>query len=82
MNHWKSQAGVEGQPGIHAGTVLGGGGGSYAVAALPSVVITSGVNTGNGAVTFDSITSSPERSTYALLLGGFAAMGFMRRRRS
>jgi PEP-CTERM motif len=60
----------------------GGGGGSYLASLFTDQVLTAGVNSGNGSIT---ITDIPEPSTWAMMLMGFAGLGWlahMRRRKT
>ena len=60
----------------------GGGGGSYLAASFADRVLTSGVRTGNGYVTIDLVSPAvPEPATWAMMLAGFAGLGFVGRSR-
>jgi hypothetical protein len=52
----------------------GGGGGSYLASLFKDQVLTAGVNSGDGSI---SITAVPESSTWAMMLAGFAGLGFL-----
>ena len=58
----------------------GGGGGSYLAPAFTDSVLLSGVNHGNGFVTIDPVV--PEPSTWAMMLAGFAGLGWLARLRA
>jgi PEP-CTERM motif len=66
----------------------GGGGGSFLARQAIDRLLLAGVNSGNGFVTIDTISpippvsSVPEPSTWAMLILGFAGVGFMAYRRS
>jgi hypothetical protein len=63
--------GLDGGPG-------GGGGGSYLASLFKDQVLTAGVNRGDGSI---SITAVPEPSTWAMMLGGLAGLGWLARTR-
>jgi hypothetical protein len=52
----------------------GGGGGSDLSSLFKDQVLTMGVNSGNGSI---SITAVPEPSTWAMMLAGFAGLGWL-----
>jgi hypothetical protein len=60
----------------------GGGGGSYLASLFKDPVLTAGANRGDGSI---SIAAVPEPSTWAMMLAGFAGLGWlahMRRRKT
>jgi PEP-CTERM motif len=61
----------------------GGGGGSYLAASLfTDRVLTAGVNSGDGSITITPLTPAvPEPSTWAMMLAGFAGLGWLARLR-
>jgi hypothetical protein len=62
----------------------GGGGGSYLASLLTDQVLKAGVNSGNGSITITSLTTTtavPEPSTWAMMLAGFAGLGWLARTR-
>jgi hypothetical protein len=56
----------------------GGGGGSYLASLFKDQVLTAGVNSSGGSI---SITAVPEPSTWAMMLAGFAGLGWLARTR-
>ena len=65
----------------------GGGGGSYLASFLTNTQYFGGVNSGDGSIAIDFISRLPvpEPSTWAMVLGGFAGLGWlahMRRRKT
>jgi PEP-CTERM motif len=56
----------------------GGGGGSYLASLFKDQVLKAGVNSGDGSI---SITAVPEPSTWAMMLAGFAGLGWLARTR-
>jgi PEP-CTERM motif len=52
----------------------GGGGGSYLASLFADQVLKAGVNSGDGSI---SIMAVPEPSTWAMMLAGFAGLGFL-----
>jgi PEP-CTERM motif len=56
----------------------GGGGGSYLSSVFTEQVLTGGVNRGDGSI---SIAIVPEPSTWAMMLAGFAGLGWLASRR-
>jgi hypothetical protein len=77
-------SGGGGGGGFHGSIGGGGGGGSYLASLFTISILTSGVNGGNGYVTIDPVVapSIPEPSTWALMLIGFAGVGFAGFRRA
>ena len=61
----------------------GGGGGSSYIGGVTGGTMMQGVRAGNGALrlTFDMTSAVPEPSTWAMMLFGFAGIGFTMRRR-
>jgi hypothetical protein len=61
----------------------GGGGGSFLDASMTELVSIAGENAGNGYVSIRSISASvPEPSTWAMMVLGFAGLGYARYRRA
>jgi hypothetical protein len=62
---------------VTAGGFGGGGGGSYIAPAVTNTFGLDGVNSGNGFVTIDAVSPGvPEASTWAMMLAGFAGLGY------
>jgi PEP-CTERM motif len=57
----------------------GGGGGSYLSKLFTDTVLTAGVNSGNGSISVDLLKAVPEPSTWAMMLMGFAGLGWLAR---
>jgi PEP-CTERM motif len=56
----------------------GGGGGSYLASQFTDQVLKAGVNSGNGSISITSLTPAvPEPSTWAMMLMGFAGLGWL-----
>jgi hypothetical protein len=56
----------------------GGGGGSYLASLFKDQVLTAGVNSGNGSISIDLLPPAvPEASTWAMMLAGFAGLGWL-----
>src|SRR5580693_4565959 len=56
----------------------GGGGGSYLASLLTDQVLKAGVNSGNGSISITSLAPAvPEPSTWAMMLAGFAGLGWL-----
>jgi PEP-CTERM motif len=56
----------------------GGGGGSYLASQFTDQLLKPGVNSGNGSISITSLTPAvPEPSTWAMMLMGFAGLGWL-----
>jgi hypothetical protein len=55
----------------------GGGGGSYLVSLFTDQVLKAGVNSGDGSISIDLLKAVPEPSTWAMMLAGFAGLGWL-----
>jgi PEP-CTERM motif len=65
-----------------AGGQFGGGGGSYLASLFKNPVLTAGVNSGDGSISITSLAPAvPEPSTWAMMLAGFAGLGWLARTR-
>ena len=61
-----------------SGAFGGGGGGSYLKSLFTDQVLTAGVNRGEGSISITSLTPAvPEPSTWAMMLMGFAGLGWL-----
>jgi hypothetical protein len=58
-----------------------GGGGSYLASRFADQVLTAGVNSGDGSISVDLLKAVPEPSTWAMMLAGFAGLGWLARPR-
>jgi PEP-CTERM motif len=67
-------SGGGGGSGTDEGDTNGGGGGSYLSNLVTDQVLAAGVNSGDGSI---SITPVPEPSTWAMMLMGFAGLGWL-----
>jgi CSLREA domain-containing protein len=57
---------------------FGGGGGSYLASLFKDQVLTAGVNRGDGSISITALTPAvPEPSTWAMMLAGFAGLGWL-----
>jgi hypothetical protein len=55
-----------------------GGGGSYLASLFADQVLTAGVNSGDGSISIDLLPPAvPEASTWAMMLAGFAGLGWL-----
>jgi hypothetical protein len=60
----------------------GGGGGSDLASLFEDPVLTAGVNSGDGSISIDFLPPAvPEPSTWAMMLAGFAGLGWLARMR-
>jgi PEP-CTERM motif len=55
----------------------GGGGGSYLASLFNDQVLKAGVNRGDGSISIDLLKAVPEPSTWAMMLMGFAGLGWL-----
>jgi PEP-CTERM motif len=55
----------------------GGGGGSYLASLFTDQVLKAGVNRGDGSISVDLLKAVPEPSTWAMMLAGFAGLGWL-----
>jgi hypothetical protein len=55
----------------------GGGGGSYLASLFQDQVLKAGVNSGNGSINIELLKAVPEPSTWAMMLAGFAGLGWL-----
>jgi PEP-CTERM motif len=55
----------------------GGGGGSYLSSLFTDQVLNAGVNRGDGSISVDLLRTVPEPSTWAMMLMGFAGLGWL-----
>jgi hypothetical protein len=69
--------GLAGGGGGYGGN-FGGGGGSYLASLFKDQVLTAGVNRGDGSISITALTPAvPEPSTWAMMLAGFAGLGWL-----
>jgi hypothetical protein len=59
----------------------GGVGGSYLASLFTDPVLTAGVNRGDGSINIELLKAVPEPSTWAMMLAGFAGLGWLARTR-
>jgi hypothetical protein len=60
------------------GVYGGGGGGSYLASLFADPMLTGGVNSGDGSISISLLTAAvPEPSTWAMMLMGFAGLGWL-----
>jgi PEP-CTERM motif len=59
----------------------GGGGGSYLARLFTDPVLTAGANSGDGSISVELLKAVPEPSTWAMMLMGFAGLGWLARTR-
>jgi hypothetical protein len=60
------------------GVYGGGGGGSYLASLFADPMLTGGVNSGDGSISISLLTAAvPEPSTWAMILMGFAGLGWL-----
>jgi PEP-CTERM motif len=69
--------GVGGKGGGAAQGDGGGGGGSYLASLFQDQVLKAGVNSGNGSINIELLKAVPEPSTWAMMLAGFAGLGWL-----
>jgi hypothetical protein len=81
---WDFGAGGGGYTGGDASTCCSGGmgGTSYLVPSFSNVTALGGANGGNGMISISTVTGVPEASTWAMMLAGFAGLGFVGYRRN
>jgi hypothetical protein len=60
---------------------FGGGGGSYLSSLFNDQVLKAGKNRGDGSISIDLLKAVPEPSTWAMMLMGFAGLGWLARTR-
>jgi PEP-CTERM motif-containing protein len=67
--------------GLGGGGGGGGGGGSYLARLFTDPVLTAGANSGDGSISVELLKAVPEPSTWAMMLMGFAGLGWLARTR-